>query len=49
MCDDFQGDYLSDFHEEYMREYIRFELERQERVSTQFLQDKEDNEDALGR
>jgi len=48
MCNDDHSEYLSDFHEEYMREYIRFELERQERVSTKFLQDKENGDDALG-
>ena len=33
-------DCLSDAHRDYMLRYIQYELERQERVSEQFLEEK---------
>ena len=40
MCEEYQPDYISEFHEEFMRAYIDFELAQQEKASTQFLKER---------
>lgn len=37
MCDNYQDEYISEFHEEFMRHYIEEELRRSERASNTFL------------
>jgi len=40
MCENYQDEFVSSFHEEFMRRYIDEELRRQEAASNSFLRSR---------